>query len=231
MSLEDCFSVDGGLPDPLPAEPMSLFEQWFTQARAENVQPNPNAMTLATADEAGTPSARIVLCKSLEADRGSVVFHSNYHSRKGRELARGRAAAVFHWDTLDRQVRVEGPVERVSEAESDAYFATRSWERRVGAWSSQQSEPLASREALFEQITETIIKLDLDLGALMRGEDVVVLRPPFWGGYRLWAQRVELWMGGTGRIHDRAEWTRDVSRECTDGVRVCGTWSATRLNP
>ncbi len=220
-SLLDCFSIDDGLPDPLPADPFGLFEQWYNEARDQRVQPNPGAFTLATADDQGRPSARMVLCKKLETDTGSVVFHTNAKSRKGREMARGWAAAVFHWDTLERQIRLEGPVTPVSSEESDAYFRTRSWERRVGAWASQQSEPLASREALFEQIAETIVELDLDLGALMRGEDVEIPRPPHWGGFRLTAQRVELWLGGSGRIHDRAEWTR------TD----TGPWSSTRLQP
>lgn len=229
MSLDSVFSVEGGLPDPLPAEPMKLFQSWFDEAHERKVQPNPNAMTLATADEHGVPSARIVLCKGMDAAEGSVTFYTNRQSRKGRELARGVASVVFHWDVLDRQVRIEGPVEEVSDEESDAYYASRRWESRVGAWASAQSEPLASREALFERITDAIMELDIDLGALMRGEDVVIPRPPFWGGYRLIAQRVELWMGGTGRVHDRAEWIREVTGE--RGSRQLGAWRSTRLQP
>lgn len=221
----DAFRIDGGLPDPLPADPMPLFRAWFDDAQAARHQPNPNAMTLATATPDGVPSARIVLCKEILREPEAVVFYTNYESRKGHELlANPRAAAVFHWDAFDRQARLEGRVERSPAAESDAYFASRAWEKRIGAWASRQSEALASRDELTERVLETILGLGLDAGALMHGEAVPIPRPPHWGGFRLIPSAIELWVGGPGRIHDRARWTR-----AADGRG--GAWSATRLFP
>ena len=122
-------------------------------AQRDAAQPNPNAMVLATVDAQGAPSARVVLCKEILVERGGVVFYTNYESRKGRELAAtGRAAIVFHWDHRHRQVRIEGTVERVPEATSDAYFASRPWQSRLGAWASRQSQPIASLAAMREQV-------------------------------------------------------------------------------
>lgn len=217
------FDTEPSLPDPLPAEPFELFCAWFEEARTERVTPNPNAMALATIDADGTPSARIVLCKGIDASGGSLVFYTNYESRKGRALdANPRAAAVFHWDARQRQARFEGRVERVSDRESDEYFRTRPWESRVGAWASEQSEPIGSREALMEQVASRVAGLDFDLAAAMRGESVDIPRPPHWGGFRIIAERVELWSGGSGRVHDRATWSRS-GRD--------GAWSSTRLQP
>ena len=140
-------SADSTLPEPLPADPMPLFQQWFSEAAARRAQPNPDAMVVATTASNGNPSARVVLCKRVDVAAGYVVFFTNFESRKGRELAaRPRAAAVFHWDALHRQVRIEGPVVRSPDAESDQYFASRALDSRIAAWASEQSEPLASRE-------------------------------------------------------------------------------------
>ena len=137
------------LPDPLPGEPMALANSWLAAALAARHQPNPDAMVLATATASGQPAARVVLCKELDVEQGRVSFVTNYDSRKGRELAENaRAALVFHWDHTHRQIRVEGMVVKAPAAESDAYFASRNWQRRVGAWASAQSQPLHSREQL-----------------------------------------------------------------------------------
>ena len=136
------------LPEVLPVDPMPLFEQWFEAARVAQSQPNPDAMVLATATTEGRPSARVVLLKKLVVDPGYVVFYTNYDSRKGRELAANpRAAAVVHWDALGRQVRLEGAVTVSPADESDAYFASRPLDSRIGAWASAQSRPLAARSA------------------------------------------------------------------------------------
>jgi len=226
------FTTAEQLPDPLPADPFPLFKSWLDDAVARRVQPNPNAFALATADCDGRPSARMVLCKGLDAARAYIVFYSNYESRKGRDLAANpRAGAVFHWDALDRQVRLEGPIVKSPPAESDAYFASRPWEARVGAWASRQSEPIESREKLVERIGDTIVELGLDLAGVLdenaRGPDVP--RPPHWGGYRLWAERVELWLGSKARLHDRAAWTRTLA-PAPDGF-TGSAWTATRLQP
>ncbi|MAY73132.1 MAG: pyridoxamine 5'-phosphate oxidase [Phycisphaerae bacterium] len=220
------------LPDPLPDDPFGIAETWFNDARDRAVQPNPNAMTLATADETGAPSARIVLCKHFDADSGSVIFYTNYQSRKGRELeANPRAALVMHWDALDRQIRITGPVTHAPAEQSDAYFASRAWEKRLGAWSSDQSQPIESREALLMQVAERAVELDIDLRKIVDGhaDELVIPRPPHWGGYRVWAETVELWCSGVGRVHDRALWRRDLTRDGDD--YNAGPWSSTRLQP
>ena len=137
------------LPDPLPDNPLEVAAQWLARAWEAAAQPNPNSMVLATVDTRGQPSARVVLCKEISAESGSLLFYTNYRSRKGTELqGNPRAAAVLHWDHVHRQVRIEGQVEVLSSAENDAYFQTRVWQSRLGAWASQQSQPLASRDDL-----------------------------------------------------------------------------------
>jgi pyridoxamine 5'-phosphate oxidase len=209
------------LGNPLPAQPLLVASEWLAEAWRRRLQPNPNAMTLATATLEGWPAARIVLCKDVVGVPGYVVFYTNFHSRKGLELTENpRAAAVMHWDHMHRQVRIEGLVEPAPAADSDAYFASRARESRVGAWASAQSRPVASREALMAQVRE----------ATQRFADTEVPRPSFWGGYRLWAEAVELWVEGDARIHDRARWTRSLKR-VPDGSMQPGPWSVTRLQP
>ncbi|MGC1459780.1 MAG: pyridoxamine 5'-phosphate oxidase [Steroidobacteraceae bacterium] len=209
------------LGNPLPAQPLLVASEWLAEAWRRRLQPNPNAMTLATATLEGWPAARIVLCKDVVGVPGYVVFYTNFHSRKGLELTKNpRAAAVMHWDHMHRQVRIEGLVEPAPAADSDAYFASRARESRVGAWASAQSRPVASREALMAQVRE----------ATQRFANTEVPRPSFWGGYRLWAEAVELWVEGDARIHDRARWTRSLKR-VPDGSMQPGPWSATRLQP
>lgn len=219
------------LPEALPADPMPIVEAWLREAEARRDQPNPNAMTLATVDADGTPSARVVLCKGFAADPGYVVFYTNYQGRKGRALTGDpRAAVVFHWDHQDRQVRIEGPVVRSPASESDAYFATRPVESRIGAWASAQSEPIGSRAELLARVDETMARFGVTPESLRRGEGAEIPRPPNWGGWRVWARRVELWVGGPGRVHDRAGWTRELRPGGDDGF-TAGAWSATRLCP
>jgi len=215
------------LPDPLPAEPLALAAEWLAQAWRERRQPNPNSMVLATATPDGSPSARVVLCKHIEPVPGFVVFYTNYQSRKGRELAaNGRAALVMHWDHLHRQVRVEGRIVKAPASDSDAYFASRHVASRIGAWASQQSQPVASRADLLKAV-ESVTQRFQPKSA---GSEMAVPRPPHWGGYRLWAQSVELWSEGEARIHDRARWTRTLTPRGDDQFDT-GAWSATRLQP
>ncbi len=215
------------LPEPLPESPMPLFGQWFADARRLAVQPNPDAMVLATLSASNRPTGRVLLCKRVALDRGYLVFFTNYESAKGGELEKAPSAcAVFHWDALHRQVRIEGTVVRCPAEESDQYFATRPFISRIGAWASQQSAPLASRSALAEQVRT--VRQRFGFGEeTERGH---VPRPPHWGGYRLWISSVELWVEGPGRIHDRAIWTREISPNA-DGEFATGQWQATRLNP
>ena len=220
------------LPDPLPAEPLDVAANWLAEATRKEIQPNPNAMVLATADAAGHPHARVVLCKQISPQPGCLTFYTNYHSRKGRELQDNpRAAVVMHWDKLRRQLRVEGRILQLSAAESDAYFATRNWQSRLGAWASQQSEPIASRAELLKKVAKTALQLALPvpIDEQERDPGLRIARPPHWGGYRLWAEAVELWVQGSARIHDRARWQRALTAQA-DGFEV-GPWSVTRLQP
>jgi pyridoxamine 5'-phosphate oxidase len=172
-------------------DPHALFEDWYAEAKAS--EPNdPNAMALATCDAAGNPSVRMVLLKGHDA-RG-FVFYTNLESRKADDLRDNASAALlFHWKSLRRQVRVEGAVERVSDAEADAYFASRGRESQLGAWASDQSRPLDNRrtfEARFDEMT-----------ARFEGSDVP--RPPHWGGYRISPRRIEFWQDRAHRLHER----------------------------
>ena len=189
------------------AEPYTQFQRWFDEALRAELS-TPNAMTLATVAADGAPSARIVLLKGV--DHGGFVFYTNYHSRKGRELAANpRAALVFHWTELEREVRIEGTVARVSAAESDEYFASRPLPSRHAAIASPQSEVIAGRAALESRFAAA---------AADHGE--AAPRPAHWGGYRLLPVAVEFWQGRPSRLHDRLQYTLTGDR-----------WSIRRLAP
>ncbi len=178
------------------ANPITEFLAAVERAQSRQVDTAP--ATLATADAGGRPSARVVLIRGVD-DRG-FVFHTNYNSRKGRELgANPHAALCIHWPSLDEQIRVEGTVERLPAAESDAYFSSRPRGSQLGAWASNQSQVLSSRETLEETYR------DIE----RRFEGQAVARPPFWGGFRLVHARVEFWYGRPDRLHDRIVYTRD----------------------
>ncbi len=222
------------LPDPLPANPLALAAQWLNQARSDAAQPNPDAMILATVDGSGHPSARGVLCKDIDASAGLILFYTNYQSRKGRELKMNpRAAVVFHWDHRHRQVRAEGRAEALSDAENDAYFRTRPWQSRIGAWASQQSEPVQSRAVLAASVAAAARRFGIPYGGPGTEEpqevNAEVPRPSHWGGYRLRVDSVELWVEGEFRIHDRARWTR--TSDLKQDVDAATTWSVSRLQP
>lgn len=194
--------------DELAADPLEQFRRWFADAVA-GVEV-PEAMALATASVDGLPSVRMVLLKGVD-ERG-LVFYTHYVSRKGRELeANPRAALLFHWTQLGRQVRVEGRVERVAQEESDAYFASRPRDAQLGARASRQSERLGSRTELYERLGE--LEGDLAGGP--------VSRPPTWGGYRVVPEAWEFWQNRESRLHDRFLYTREPSR----------AWRVDRLFP
>ena len=191
------------LPDPF-----RHFSQWFAEAQGSEPA-DANAMTVATCTKDGVPSARMVLLKGWDAD--GFVFYTNKESRKGRELTENpRAALLFHWKPLGRQVRIDGTVQDATEAEADAYFASRARISRLGAWASIQSRPLADRALLERRLAEVEAKYP----------DETVPRPPYWSGYRVVPKRIEFWQEMPFRLHDRIVYTRNR-----------GVWTVGRLFP
>jgi pyridoxamine 5'-phosphate oxidase len=190
-------------------DPFAIARAWLTEAEAQ--EPNdPNAIALATVDPDGLPNVRMVLLKDIEAD--AFVFYTNYGSAKGQEItASGKAAFVLHWKSLRRQIRVRGSVTREDGPPADAYYASRSLKSRLGAWASQQSQPLASREALMAEAAKV---------AIAKGPNPP--RPPYWGGFRLRPVEIEFWADGAFRLHDRFQWRLDAAT---------ASWSVARLNP
>lgn len=190
-------------------DPMLIIRRWLSEAEQKNIV-DPNAMSLATVDADGLPNVRVVLLKSIEED--SFVFYTNYGSQKASELEfAGKAAFVIHWRTLGRQIRVRGSVEREDGPVADAYFESRSKDSRIGAWASRQSQPLDSRADLEREVE----RYNAELGPDPK-------RPPFWGGYRIKPQEIELWSDGDFRLHDRFRYTRK---------KVDTGWDRQRLNP
>jgi pyridoxamine 5'-phosphate oxidase len=212
MNLDDLrreYTQRGLREEDMGPDPISQFRLWFDEVAQGDVR-EPNAMTLATASADGRPSARMVLLKGVDA-RG-FAFYTNYESRKGEELsAHPYAALVFFWVQLERQVRVEGAIERVSAEESDAYFASRPEGSQLGAWASQQSAVLPDRGPLEARYEE--------LRAQYTGHDIP--RPPFWGGFRVVPETVEFWQGRENRLHDRLRYRRQDD----------GSWVIERLSP
>jgi len=191
-------------------EPLVLFAAWLDQATASEPR-DPTAMTLATVDAEGMPNARMVLLKG--ADERGFVFYTNRGSQKGRELdASAKAALVFHWKSLNKQVRVRGFVEPVTDPEADAYFATRAKQAQIGAWASQQSQPLESRLAFEKAVAKYAAKYAIG----------TVPRPPYWVGYRIVPLKIELWHDRPFRLHDRVEFRRGA---------LGGAWTKIRMYP
>lgn len=190
-------------------DPFAIARSWLQEAEAAEVN-DPNAIALATVDADGLPNVRMVLLKEIESD--AFVFYTNYGSAKAQEIDQGgKAAFVMHWKSLRRQVRVRGTVTREAGARADAYYASRSLKSRLGAWASDQSQPLSSRAALMAEVAKV---------TAAKGTNPP--RPPFWGGYRIRPVEIEFWADGAFRLHDRFRWRRDTED---------AEWTVTRLNP
>lgn len=206
------YTSDGLLEEQSPEQPLSLFKQWFADALATEQPPvEPNAMMLATVDQAGQPHCRVLLLKGL--DEQGFVFYSNYESAKGQQIAtQALAAMTFFWPALERQIRIEGVIERVSAEESDAYFNMRPLGSRHGAWASAQSQPLSGREELEQALLAVEQRF---------ADNPQPPRPAHWGGYRLLPQCIEFWQGRTCRLHDRLSYK----------LQADGEWLRERLAP
>ena len=190
-------------------DPFAIARRWLAEAEASEIN-DPNAIALATVDGDGMPNARMVLLKEIEA--AAFVFYTNYGSAKGQELAQaGKAAFVLHWKSLRRQVRARGVISREDGPQADAYYTSRSLQSRLGAWASQQSEPLASRAALLAEVAKVTLTHGIN-----------PQRPPFWGGFRLVPLEIEFWADGAFRLHDRFKWRRQA---------IDKEWLIERLNP
>lgn len=189
--------------------PFEIARTWLAEAESSEMN-DPNAVALATVDASGLPNVRMVLLKEIAED--GFIFYTNYGSAKGRELAEnGQAAMVLHWKSLRRQIRVRGPVVREEGEKADAYYASRSLKSRLGAWASDQSQPLDSRATLMAKVAKITAQ---------KGPNPS--RPPFWGGFRIAPVEIEFWADGAFRLHDRFVW-----RTTNPG----GTWEIQRLNP
>lgn len=208
--LRKDYTLQGLHENDVDTNPFVQFKRWFDEARSSQL-PEPNAMTLATTTQEGQPSARIVLLKDFDA-RG-FVFYTNYNSHKGQELAENpQAALVFWWAELERQVRICGHVEKVSDTESDTYYYSRPISSRLGAWASEQSEVIENREVLEQRFKELESKY----------LDSYVPRPSHWGGLRVIPYEIEFWQGRPSRLHDRLRYTLNEED---------GTWKIERLSP
>ena len=220
------------LDKELPENPLPMFKLWTDQAWQQANVPNPNAMVVCSVDDNADqprPSARVVLMKGFNDSLGYVVFYTNFESRKGKELlSNRRASAVLFWDHLGRQVRLEGPIVQSPESESDEYFQSRPRASQIGAWTSQQSQQIDSRQALMDQ-------LETQEHRFANPSDIP--RPPHWGGFRLWIEHIELWNNGEHRLHDRAVWTRqlpsadDLITSCVTREDIGTEWMVQRLQP
>ncbi|MDJ0866458.1 MAG: pyridoxamine 5'-phosphate oxidase [Myxococcota bacterium] len=212
---------DAWLSEAAPADPLPTLRDWIAAARTHDEILTPDAVTLATSAADGRPEARIVLCRSLDPERGFAGFYTNRDSRKGRALQENaRAALVFFWDGMGRQARLEGPVTLAPDDDSDAYFATRPLDSQLACWATAQSEAIASRAELLARLAT--------VQARYAATDAIP-RPPHWGGYRVWAERVELWVTRPARLHDRVEYSRKLT-SAGDGFRG-GPWQQRRLQP
>lgn len=205
-------------------DPFAIAQRWLAEAETSELN-DPNAIALASVDEAGLPNVRMVLLKGIEAEgdgQGAFIFYTNYDSAKGRELAAsGQAAFVLHWKSLQRQIRVRGRVAREDGTVADTYYASRSLQSRLGAWASRQSQPLQSRANLMAEVAKATA-----------AQGSAPKRPPFWGGFRIDPVEIEFWADGAFRLHDRFRWRRVGDGTTPEAAEVLPTgWAIDRLNP
>ena len=216
----------------IPKDPLPIVHAWMKEAENKKTQPHPNAITIASADVSGKPSARVLLIKDLSLKEGYIVFHTHYGSRKSLEFIDNPwAAGVIHWDHLGRQIRFEGLITKSPDDESNAYFATRDWRSQLNAWTSEQSQPISDYKQLLDRANRQAKKMNLPkIDSTGPDKDFSVQRPPFWGGFRMWFCSIEFWIARSARFHERIQYKRSLKKD-DDGGPVTGPWHHQRLQP
>jgi len=218
------------LSQSMTENPLLLLQSWLNEAIKLDLQPNPDTMVIATSNPQGIPNLRMVLCKEINTEEGYVVFYTNYNSVKSLEIKENpKCSALFHWDKLGYQIRIRGEILQSPDEENDAYFASRHLGSQVGAWASNQSNPVEDREALDDQFKKILDRFNLTSESITRNEQKIP-RPPHWGGYRLWIEEIEFWLNQKDRLHDRLHFRRALAIS-NEGIETEKKWTVKRLQP
>ena len=218
------------LSQSMTQNPLLLLQSWLNEAVELDLQPNPDTMAIATSNSQGLPNVRMVLCKEINTEEGYVVFYTNYNSVKSMEIKENpKCSALFHWDKLGYQIRIRGEILQSPDEENDAYFASRHLGSQVGAWASNQSDPVVDRQALDDQFRKILDRFNLTNESITRNEQKIP-RPPHWGGYRLWIEEIEFWLNQKDRLHDRLHFRR-VLTISSEGIETEKKWAVKRLQP
>ncbi len=218
------------LSQSMTQNPLLLLQSWLNEAMELDLQPNPDTMAIATSNSQGLPNVRMVLCKEINTEEGYVVFYTNYNSVKSLEIKENpKCSALFHWDKLGYQIRIRGEILQSPDEENDTYFASRHLGSQVGAWASNQSNPVEDREALDDQFKKILDRFNLTSESIPRNEQKIP-RPPNWGGYRLWIEEIEFWLNQKDRLHDRLHFRRALTIS-SEGIETEKKWTVKRLQP
>ena len=218
------------LSQSMTQNPLLLLQSWLNEAMELDLQPNPDSMAIATSNSQGLPNVRMVLCKEINTEEGYVVFYTNYDSVKSIEIKENpKCSALFHWDKLGYQIRIRGEILQSTDKENDAYFASRHLGSQVGAWASNQSNPVEDRQALDDQFRKILDRFNLTSESITRNEQKIP-RPPHWGGYRLWIEEIEFWLNQKDRLHDRLHFRRALTIS-SEGIKTEKNWTIKRLQP
>ena len=218
------------LSQSMTQNPLLLLQSWLNEAMELDLQPNPDTMAIATSNSQGLPNVRMVLCKEINTEEGYLVFYTNYNSVKSLEIKENpKCSALFHWDKLGYQIRIRGEILQSPDEENDAYFASRHLGSQVGAWASNQSNPVEDREALDDQFKKILDRFNLTSESITRNEQKIP-RPPHWGGYRLWIEEIEFWLNQKDRLHDRLHFRRALTIS-SEGIETEKKWTVKRLQP
>ena len=218
------------LSQSMTQNPLLLLQSWLNEAMELDLQPNPDTMAIATSNSQGLPNVRMVLCKEINTEEGYVVFYTNYNSVKSLEIKENpKCSALFHWDKLGYQIRIRGEILQSPDEENDTYFASRHLGSQVGAWASNQSNPVEDREALDDQFKKILDRFNLTSESITRNEKKIP-RPPNWGGYRLWIEEIEFWLNQKDRLHDRLHFRRALTIS-SEGIETENKWTVKRLQP